>query len=162
MPACQRQGTEAQCAPAAAPATSGRPSRRGSRGQVKLPRSTPLQRLRGNFTSRAAPDFSRAFAPTLSPPNLGSKPRSPPVPQRHPRPPPAPVSCERAERRWHRRLRSQPEQPRREPDNPRGGDRGEGHGPAAPSHLPPGSAPRSYPARGASRRSSVRVISFVL
>lgn len=34
--------------------------------------------------------------------------------------------------------------------------------PAAPSGSPPGAAPRNYPARGASWRSSVRPISFVL
>lgn len=85
--ACLRK---AQRTPVAAAATSGRPGPRGSRGQVKLPRSAPFLRVRGNLSSCAAPALSRALAPCLRPPSPDSKPRSTPVPQRHPRPPQRP------------------------------------------------------------------------
>lgn len=155
--ACEGQGAEARRASAAAANTLGRPGLRSSRGQVKLPGSALLRRLRSNLRSRAAPILSRALAPPLRPPSPGSKPRSPPVPQRHPRPP-------QRERRSALALRAAVTA-RAAPGHlrtPAGTTSGRERGPAAPSGRPPGAAPRSYPARGISWRSSVRVISFVL
>lgn len=151
--ACEGQGAEAQ----RAPARQHRPGPRGSHRQVKLPGSAPLRRLRGNLRSRAAPVLSRALAPTLRSPSPGTSPA-----RRPSRSGIRALRSESAELRWPRGLRVTARAVPGHLRTPAGTTPGRERGPTAPSGRPPGAAPRSYPARVFSWRSSVRVISFVL